>query len=1412
MQNQVNFFKNITNFMLVCIIIFSSVNYIIINDFSSPYPKKKTSDTSSHSIKTRYSVNEHNKKIVSFISNTTNYLSSNKNLKARTDGLISPLGLASYSTYTNQITITSNSQFPSFGFAGTGTRADPYVLSNKSFTYLGSLTETITISNTNAYFEIKDSTVSSGLNKFVHLNNVTNGLFLNNTITDMYYPFYIEGPSSNITITNNTLTAGLYGQDGIVDQSTVGSVTIFNNTIKNFSNSGIILSPLNKDNIVQNNTVDGNLLNGISILGINIQNSNNSIKNNNLTNNYFYLQTTNVYSYTLNQLEFSNNYVNNLPVDFINNIDKPTFDTHPAEIIVFNSSNVTLKDLPVLNGPFIIANCKNVIISNITIKDSIYTGMELNFDDNITVANNSIINVEGEGIKLFSYSNATIINNNLSSAFVNCVGTCSGLDISITGENSTISYNNIENFVYGIKLFGYTNDNIQGNIIRNVTAYAMQITTNNYGTVLESFKDNQFYNNSIQLSNLPATNDFSNNTFENAPIVMLYNIKNQILAPNTTIPLVYGQLYIQNASFVELKNLKVLYDVYIQTSTNFTLNNVVIQDHGLTMSDSSNITIENNMISSTMNGLYIQPNISYRYNLIIRNNTIIGKPTTSASWEGIYISGWSNVVIENNTIKYFPTGIFISQDDNCNVVNNKLYESDGPSWGGTAGVYLSYPQAMNNYIGNNDIKYFYEGIFVNYNVVYFNEFYNNTIIYSYYGINLQSTNSSFNNNNISNTSVGLNLNNANYNNFTSNTISYSSNTQILLTQSSFNTFSSNTFTHSLYFQNIELKTSSVNNSFIGNNFTYNNNWVHFDSTSGNNTVKNNIFLDTLYVALKIESAYNIITNNDFIGNNWTNTNFPPGKQILITNASNIVLGNYYSDHSNLDFNWDGIADSPYTNFGSTLIDPYPKVRPIFMPDTIAPKLFILPGNNTVFNANGFILSYNISERSVNLIYINGIFNKSLLASGTNMAYLGDGTYNITIVSTDLAGNTAKITTIVTIDTNPPVIIFISPISITYNSSSVNVTYMVQEKSNYSVIIYINNIANTSTLSNNTLWIFQEGLNNLTIYTIDQAGNSASYTIFFSVDTSPPVLAILNPTNSTYTTAYIILDYSISDYSSYNTQIYIDDNANNTILNPSAKIYLTNGYHNVTFVVTDVFGHKTIESVYFSLDIYPTIDIYSITNTTYNVHELKLNYTYAYATQVAVYNDSALLQGTVLNGTIFYFNDGYHNITIVVTNAKGKSVLESVIFLIDTTKPTIQITSPTSTTYTSGDIHLNYQIFESNEYSTTILLDGKTNTTTLDSGSTLQLTDGVHTITIAVTDIAGNVGSTTVTFTISTPPSSSNSSTTQSSIPSPNTSQSNSSTSNTSTSKPTPLGILPILMGVAFITSLRFRQKRKRNSK
>ncbi|MHA2171273.1 MAG: hypothetical protein ACXAB7_15395, partial [Candidatus Kariarchaeaceae archaeon] len=83
--------------------------------------------------------------------------------------------------------------------------------------------------------------------------------------------------------------------------------------------------------------------------------------------------------------------------------------------------------------------------------------------------------------------------------------------------------------------------------------------------------------------------------------------------------------------------------------------------------------------------------------------------------------------------------------------------------------------------------------------------------------------------------------------------------------------------------------------------------------------------------------------------------------------------------------------------------------------------------------------------------------------------------------------------------------------------------------------------------------------------------------------------------------------------------------------------------------------------------------------------------------------------------------------------------------MDTTAPIVTITSPTITTYNTNSVILTYSVSDG---SITIFVDD--NIRALSSGDTISgLSDGDHNITIVSVDGVGNIGTSTLLFSVDT---------------------------------------------------------------
>jgi len=159
---------------------------------------------------------------------------------------------------------------------------------------------------------------------------------------------------------------------------------------------------------------------------------------------------------------------------------------------------------------------------------------------------------------------------------------------------------------------------------------------------------------------------------------------------------------------------------------------------------------------------------------------------------------------------------------------------------------------------------------------------------------------------------------------------------------------------------------------------------------------------------------------------------------------------------------------------------------------------------------------------------------------------------------------------------------------------------------------------------------------------------------------------------------------------------------------------------------------------------PIVVITSPQNISYGSTDVQVEYTVDDGT-VEVFingavNSTNFESGSMLSGLI----PGSYNLTIASTDAEGNVGKDEVFFEVDLTAPVVLITSPMNSTYSELEIQLDYSVSDG---ITTVYLDGIANTTDLPNGSMTQLFPGSYNYTVTAVDEAGNIGFSTVLFTI-----------------------------------------------------------------
>jgi parallel beta-helix repeat protein len=323
------------------------------------------------------------------------------------------------------INITSDSDFVTQGYNGSGTIEDPYRIEGLNITSNSS--QLIRIRDTTAYFWIK-SNILDGLgnsSNAISLFNVSNGLIEDNLMI------------------NHTLNAiSLYLSD---------SHTIVNNTICNNTAMGIKLV-ISKNNNIINNTIYNNKLEGIYFL----TSENNSIKSNDIRENLGcgikLIELTNNTTIMNNNIEKNKKYGIHVENAYIISEPEATSGTEIINNTINNNGNDGLKiynahDNIIMHniisnnqrsGIWVDTARRNQLIDN-EITENSNIGIYLNNGGENIIKNNKITNNEEEGILDISAYADNITDNIISDNINHGISLENSRTTSIL--SNTITYN-----------------------------------------------------------------------------------------------------------------------------------------------------------------------------------------------------------------------------------------------------------------------------------------------------------------------------------------------------------------------------------------------------------------------------------------------------------------------------------------------------------------------------------------------------------------------------------------------------------------------------------------------------------------------------------------------------------------------------------------------------------------------------------------------------------------------------------------------------------------------------------------------------------------------------------------------------------------------------------------------------------
>ncbi len=581
------------------------------------------------------------------------------------------------------------------------------------------------------------------------------------------------------------------------------------------------------------------------------------------------------------------------------------------------------------------------------------------------------------------------------------------------------------------------------------------------------------------------------------------------------------------------------------------------RDAGIEVNNAHNATISGNFFTDNRDAIYIY----YSNNSIITNNIV-------DDFEGIDISHSGNITISGNIISTQYDGISLDFSIYSIISDNTMTDTGFV----LSGIFVEHWNTHDIDTSNT----------INGKPVYYWKNQTAGTVPSGAGqvILANCTNVNVENQQISDSYIGILLGFSNKNLITSNNISSTEQYGIYLFYSDNNTFSSNTFWNNDY--SLWLSYSNENN--ISDNYALDN-WVGIDLLASNGNIISDNTLSDGIIGIMLGFSNGNIINNNYIASHWSgagififnsdnnvntrNTLIDNNWGFNITDSYNNLIyhnniisnayqayddtisgnqwdngypsgGNYWDDYSGADkknganqdiSGGDGIGDSPYAIEIDTF-DNYPLMEPWGV-DTTPPAIELISPSNNSFIDIGTKINLSVSDLNLDEVTysINSGANQILNSPyDIDTGNWNDGDYEVEVQAKDTSDNVKTAVYHFYVDTVPPAIALVSPVEGSYIGSSPEIELTISD-TNLDEVLYSLNSQNQILLSDpyiidGSSW--PEGGNTLLVHARDQAGNSNEELYVFTKDSIAPEIILTSPDNESMLIESFNLDFDISD--------------------------------------------------------------------------------------------------------------------------------------------------------------------------------------------------------------------------------------------------------------------------------------------